>query len=264
MILAQDLKRMLPDWYEGIYETNLIIDIEQSQFDELATNINRAQSNMFVSTADSDTIRIYEAMLKISPNPSDTLQARRFRVLTRLASQKPYTNRYLEEMLSAFGSPVNVDYFYDEYRIAINSNFEKVGQIPDLEYLIRTIVPANILAEISNRLELNDLIEQIFLASSVTVCELVSITHDFAEKGNVSQSVFIAGGKVDTELQSITHDFKDSEQLQSTQYVATAQTQAEFQTLSHDFSQQIESKQNMVQSAGNVSAEFITINEESE
>lgn len=258
------LKELLPVWYEGIVETDVLIDVEQKLFDDLESQIKLAQNNQYVSTADSKTIAIYEQMLGIVTDPLDSLDLRRFRVLTRLTTQKPYTLRYLQEVLSSFGDPAELKMFYDEYRLLVEMNFEKLGQVSEIEYIFRTVVPANILADINNRLELNDLIEQIFLSSSVTVCELVSITHDFSEKDNVSQAAFMAGGQVDTELQSVTHDFKENEQLQSTQYVAVAQTQAEFQKLSHDFSQQVESKQNMVQSAGNVFAEFITINKESE
>ena len=264
MIVSQDLKRMLPDWYEGLYETDLLMTIEQSLIDDLATQINRAQSNLYISTADSETLAVYENMLRITRQNGDTLDMRRFRILTRLASQKPYTKRYFQEVLNAFGAPVTVKYFYNDYALKIESNFEQSGQMSDLEYLVRTVVPANILPEISNRLEMNDLNEEIYLGLAVTVCEFNQVTQDFVYQVGTQQGVYLASGQTDGSFVSVMHDFKQDMTTTALPYLGAGQTMANFRSVTQDFIGISETTQQVIQSSGNVVANFITINKGSE
>lgn len=264
MIVSQDLKRMLPDWYEGLHETNLLMTIEQSLIDDLAVQINRAQSNLYISTADSETLAVYENMLRITRQNGDTLDMRRFRILTRLASQKPYTMRYLEELLSSFGDPATVENKYGEYRIIINSYFEKQGQMSDLDYLVRTIIPANLITEISNHLRMNDLKERICLGASMTIGEMVVITQDFNQSKSIKGKASIAVGLSNVENQNVTADFVSNNQVAINATMAIGQTQVQFSDVTQDFrvveTTAIKSKH----AAGIVSAEFIEINKESE
>lgn len=264
MIVSQDLKRMLPDWYEGLYETDLLMTIEQSLIDDLATQINRAQSNLYISTADSETLAVYENMLRITRQNGDTLDMRRFRILTRLASQKPYTLRYLEELLSSFGDPVTVENKYNEYRIIINSYFEKQGQMSDLDYLVRTIIPANLITEISNHLRMNDLKERICLSASMTIGEMVVITQDFNKSKSIRGKASIAVGLSNVENQNVTADFIANNQVAINAAAAIGQTQAQFSDVTQDFRAVETTTIKSKNAAGIVSAEFIEINKESE
>ena len=212
MIVSQDLKRMLPDWYEGLYETNLLMTIEQSLIDDLAVQINRAQSNLYISTADSETLAVYENMLRITRQNGDTLDMRRFRILTRLASQKPYTMRYLEKLLSSFGDQVAVENKYNEYRIIINSYFEKQGQMSDLDYLVRTIIPANLMAEIKNEVR-GQARQTSFLACGMTCTELVVITQDFSESPEMTNLAYLPQGQTVTINQVVTQDVSETHDL---------------------------------------------------
>lgn len=264
MIATQDLKRMLPDWYGGLYETNLLMTIEQSLIDDLAVQINRAQSNLYISTADSETLAIYENMLRITRNNSDTLDMRRFRILTRLASQKPYTIRYLEEVLGSLGDPIIIRNIANDYKIAINSFFEKQGQVSDLEYIVRTVVPANILSEISNRLEMNGLNEEIYIGMAVTACEFNQVTQDFVYQGGTQQDAYLASGQTDGTFVSVMHDFKQDVTTTALPYLGAGQTMANFRSVTQDFIGTSETTQQAIQSSGNVVANFITINKGSE
>lgn len=230
MIVSQDLKRMLPDWYEGLYETNLLMTIEQSLIDDLVTQINRAQSNLYISTADSETLAVYENMLRITRQNGDTLDMRRFRILTRLASQKPYTLRYLEELLSSFGDPATVENKYNEYRIIINSYFEKQGQMSDLDYLVRTIIPANLMAEIKNEVR-GQARQTSFLACGMTCTELVVITQDFNESPEMTNIAYLPQGQTVTINQVVTQDISETYDLVNTASVANGLVIAEIKEI---------------------------------
>ncbi len=176
--MIDELKSLLPEWYHNVLEMNVLMGIEQHLAEEFLNQLETLQSNQYVSTADSRTISLYEQMLKITPESTDTLETRRFRVLTRMTSQVPYTERYLQELLSSFGEPVKLTMFYNEYRLLIEMNFEKAGQISELEYIFSSIVPANILVDARNSLKGEIPPSEVFLASIAIPTELVVISQD--------------------------------------------------------------------------------------
>ncbi|WP_071131376.1 putative phage tail protein [Enterococcus timonensis] len=259
MIEAQDLKKMLPNWYENIFETKLLMEIEQELFDELALQIKQTQSNQYVSTADSETLAVYENMLRIVRQSGDTLEMRRFRILSRLSTQKPYTKRYLEEVLLSFGSSVTITSIFDEYRVIIESYFEHQGQMSDLDYMIRTIIPANLVADVNNHLALGDLIEQIFLGAALSAGEFVTITQDFKQTSQTGQSVLAGTGVTAGHFNGVTADFKANTAATQSQKIAVASTLLAQSDLTHDYQAALATKQKAIQSAGAVSADFITL-----
>ncbi|MDT2757360.1 DUF2313 domain-containing protein [Enterococcus asini] len=216
------LKELLPNWYEGIVETDVLMDVEQKLFDELEAQINLAQSNQYVSTADAKTIAIYEQMLGIVTDPLDSLELRRFRVLTRLTTQKPYTLRYLQEVLSSFGDPAELTMFYNEYRLLVEMNFEKMGQVSEIEYIFRTVVPANILVDAQNELKAKVPKTQLFMAAGMTNTELVMITQDVAEAPSISTPIYQPFGVVISALEQTSQDIAQSPEIRLNQKSANA------------------------------------------
>lgn len=216
------LKELLPNWYEGIVETDALMDVEQKLFDDIEAQINLAQSNQYVSTADSKTITIYEQMLGIVTDPLDTLELRRFRVLTRLTTQKPYTIRYLQEVLSSFGDPAELTMFYNEYRLLVEMNFEKLGQVSEIEYIFRTVVPANILVDAQNKLKAKVPKTQLFMASGMTNTEFVMITQDVAEAPSISTPIYQPFGVVISDLEQTSQDIAQAPKIKLNQKSANA------------------------------------------
>ncbi|WP_368251403.1 putative phage tail protein [Enterococcus sp. 2201sp1_2201st1_B8_2201SCRN_220225] len=216
------LKELLPIWYEGIVETNILMDVEQRLFDNLESQIKLAQNNQYVSTADSKTIAIYEQMLGIVTDPLDSLDLRRFRVLTRLTTQKPYTMRYLQEVLPSFGDPAELTMFYNEYRLLVEMNFEKLGQVSEIEYIFRTVVPANILVDAQNELKANVPKTQLFMAAGMTNTELVMITQDVAEVPSISAPIYQPFGVVISDLEQTSQDIAKAPEIRLNQKLANA------------------------------------------
>lgn len=216
------LKELLPNWYEGIVETDVLMDVEQKLFDDIEAQINLAQSNQYVSTADSKTIAIYEQMLGIVTDPLDSLELRRFRVLTRLTTQKPYTLKYLQEVLSSFGDPAELTMFYNEYRLLVEMNFEKLGQVSEIEYIFRTVVPANILVEAQNELKAKVPKAQLFMAAGMTNTEFVMITQDVAEAPSISTPIYQPFGVVISDLEQTSQDIAKAPEIRFNQKSANA------------------------------------------
>ncbi len=259
MIETINLKEMLPEWYQGVYEMNKLMEVEQSLLDELALKIKQSQDNLYVSTADSDTIRIYEQMLKIATTSDDTLESRRFRVLTRLASQKPYTKRYLTEMLNSIGTDVTVTCLYDEYTVLINSAFERKGQMVDVDYLIRTIVPANLQVDVRNVLRINAANLKLKQASALTSDEVIYITHDFTSQQRTQQVLVAAAANVAVDQATLTHDFKTGQSTTVNAVIGGGSTAVATLTSTQDYKSAITTSDTLDTAGGVVTADFYTI-----
>ncbi|MFS1193744.1 putative phage tail protein [Enterococcus lactis] len=222
MISRFDLRDLMPTWYQGIIETDLLMNLENDLFEKLRLQIEKVQSNQYVSTADSKTIALYEQMLGINPDAVDTLEMRRFRVLTRMTSQVPYTEKYLKELLSSFGDPAELTMFYSEYRLLVEMNFEKLGQVSEIEYIFRTVVPANILVDAQNELKAKVPKTQLFMASGMTNTELVMITQDVAEVPSISAPIYQPFCVVISDLEQTSQDIAKSPEIRLNQKSANA------------------------------------------
>lgn len=214
-----DLRNYLPDYYNGVYEFETLMHVENDLLGALSDNIERSRANLYVATADSDTLSIYETMLKLPPTPNASLSARRFRILARLTGQKPYTLRYLAEMVAAFGSPVNLSLDYNAYTLNLATQFDKEGQAEELDYLLRVTVPANILLNVKNALNIATKSGE-FLASRTVTHDVVTLTGDKVQDVPAKGSEFLAGSMVSHDVVTLTSDIKQEISKTATQYHA--------------------------------------------
>lgn len=134
----------------------------------------RALRNEFIETADEYGIRRYEQMLKVYPSKEDTIESRRNRILARWMKTLPYTQKMLiEKLVSICGeNDFSIIKGYDEYRIDIVVSAEAYGQVEELEDTIGTMVPANMILIIENKILCD-------IESSVTATGGVSFTETY-------------------------------------------------------------------------------------
>lgn len=89
--------------------------------------IDRTLANMFIETADEYGIKRYEDMMDIVPDEEDTLDTRRFRVLTLWNDYVPYTKSELyKRLVKQFGTTVNTLVALNGIK---NKNLIYVGQV---------------------------------------------------------------------------------------------------------------------------------------
>ncbi|WP_317115418.1 putative phage tail protein, partial [Clostridium neonatale] len=67
----------------------------------LWAEIERAQNNQFISSSDEYGVARRENMLSIKPKNTETLDDRKFRLLSREIEKLPYTYRVLKNKLKA-------------------------------------------------------------------------------------------------------------------------------------------------------------------
>src|SRR5699024_7642842 len=94
------IKPYFPLLYENILEIDTLVEAENSILDKLNAEINRVKDNEYIVTADKETIKRYEILLRITDGDDKDLEFRRQRVLNRLAMNMPFTLRTLKQKLN--------------------------------------------------------------------------------------------------------------------------------------------------------------------
>ena len=143
--MSNKIIQHIPHYERGVFEFQKISEAENAELDYAKTNFNKVLENQFVLTADSDGLAMFEKLYGIVPEPTDTLDFRRQRILNRARLQPPFTETFLRLMLdSLLGEGLYtliVD--YANYIIYINSSSANENQQTEVAILVDKIKPAN-------------------------------------------------------------------------------------------------------------------------
>lgn len=174
-----ELVSYLPSFVAEYRQMRETLTAEDPEFKLVWDAAARTLRNEFVETADEYGLRRYEQMLKVYPSKEDTIESRRNRVLARWMRSLPYTQKMLiEKLVSICGeNDFTIIKGYDEYRIDIAVSAETYGQVEELENTIGTMIPANMILIIENRILCN--VESfVSAAGSVSFTEAYFIASD--------------------------------------------------------------------------------------
>ena len=83
----------LPQYMQDYLEIANIMGTEQPEIDKLWGSIEAAFSDQFIMDASAYGVARWESMLKISPKDTDTLDERKFRILSRLNQEQRFRLR---------------------------------------------------------------------------------------------------------------------------------------------------------------------------
>lgn len=140
-------KKYIPAYYGEIREIEVIAGAQGANIDVLNNELQLAVDNQFVLTANSKVISIYEELFQIKSDPTaEDLSFRRQRVLNRLKTRPPFTERYLKERLVEMFGEGNFELYidYNKYQLKLESSVSNYNRFKEAEILIREIKPANI------------------------------------------------------------------------------------------------------------------------
>lgn len=142
----------LPNLYKNNVEMNNIIYSEENEFENgIKANIEKEFLNTFPNKTNSDGIERFEKILNIKSNKySETEEFRRKRIISRLVSSIPFTERFMVAQLNEMLGEGNWNYTidYNSYKLTINSLTPgKEWLVEVISFLERT-VPVNIAWEI--------------------------------------------------------------------------------------------------------------------
>lgn len=206
MIREVDLISYLPEFMQNYKEPVATLEAENPEFQIIWDASSRVLKNRFISTADEYGISRFEALLGIYPRTEDTLESRRSRVQSNWFNKIPYTWKILLQKLLVLHGDANFMLYHDfetGYTLTLDTELELYGQVEELERMLTTILPENIIINVRNIFSCN---AQGDLYSTGGVCQIDEffITQDYSMNQVIEGELNLAAGANVTVTEIIT------------------------------------------------------------
>lgn len=137
------LRELLPEYYEDVYDMQVIMRVEQVVLDELQTEFEKQQANMFVLTADDDGISVWESMFGLN-GVGQSLDNRRYAVLAQLLQPQPITIAYLNSVIKRLNINAYIQSVGSDYHVNLNMQGMNAESGQRLDDLLMRMLPANL------------------------------------------------------------------------------------------------------------------------
>lgn len=222
MIREVDLVSYLPPFVADFKEIAVTLEAENPEFKIIWDAANQVLYNEFIATADEYGISRFEAILKILPSKEDTLESRRARVQARWFNAIPYTMKALISKLIALYGDNNftITKQFDFYRLELETHLELYGQVDELEYIINTMLPCNIVVVSDNKI-ICDVKGLVAFAGGICITEHFFITNDSRETVVANGAAVHGAGVVNTASVIITNDFNEQFNITGTSSIGS-------------------------------------------
>jgi hypothetical protein len=171
--MACNLIDYLPRFLQEIREYKALTDTEQPEMTLLWDELDDVQKDQFVVTATINGVSRWEAVLNIKPKASDSLEDRKFRIMTRLNEQIPYTITGLRKQMETLCGAGNYEILLDNgaYTLSVKVGLAAKNNYDDVDAMVNRMVPANLLVDISLKYNQHVTLEE------YTHQQLASYTH---------------------------------------------------------------------------------------
>lgn len=164
----------LPQILKEVKELKAIADSENPELQSLWTSIANALSDQFVNDATEYGVSRLEKILKIVAKGTDSLDDRKFRILTRLNEQLPHTYRTLQNQLANLcgedGYTLTLN--HSQYTMTVRVALTAKSNFNDVDALLQRVTPANIVIDLSLMYNQHQTLAQL------THQQLSAYTHD--------------------------------------------------------------------------------------
>lgn len=228
------LDSLLPDYYDDVIDMHQLTKAEQPQLDDLHASIELSQARLFVATADSDGLSVFENMLNIVTTSGSTVESRRKVIMSRLLDRKPYTITYLRSILSTLGGPATVAQDATNYELQVEVSLDQPNQTDELDRILTETVPANMTVKSHNSIYA-DASGPAFFVGGIAVVDTVTLTNDW--RGNSSLNAVAHGGASISylEQQQLTNDWQQVQSVTSSANGVAYGTATDTVTLTNDW-----------------------------
>lgn len=148
MARYEEIRRLFPHIYDNNLEIDTIAQTEAKMFDDLDINFKDFINNQYITTATLRGIEEYERMYGIVSDPvTESIEFRRARIISRLASIPPYTMIFLRQRLDQLIGEDNymahVD--YNNHTLYIEGNTPDSSWYHEIFVFINQIKPASLI-----------------------------------------------------------------------------------------------------------------------
>lgn len=209
MIREVDLASYLPGFMQSYKEPAAALEAENPEFAVIWDATNKVLYNHFISTADEYGISRFETILGIYPSEEDTVESRRSRIQSKWFDKIPYTWRVLLQKLTVLCGDSDfllTHNFAEGYTLTIQTGLELYGQVEELENIINSIIPCNIIVHSKNRV-VYDACGTAFFGGGLVFMNWFTITNDFKQTLAAQSKAAFGGGIVQTAILQIGQDF---------------------------------------------------------
>lgn len=166
MIIAYDvdLLHYYPQVLKDIKELQKICEAENPEIKLALDGIVRMYNNQFIELMDEYGCERWEGILNITPMSSDTLEDRRFRIMTKLRGNLPYTWLNLKKILNDIvegDNEIDMSYDMDNFRLTVKIALTSTKHLDEVKKLLEEIVPANIILDVNLQFNTHGIIRQL-------------------------------------------------------------------------------------------------------
>ena len=136
----------LPGFLRNIREYKALAEAFDPVLEDLKERITAFPLSVLPGTAEDDILRRWEKMTELSS--IGTLEQRRFRLLSRLGSLRPYTVEQLRRQLaSAFGKDdcFSVDVDGENFTLTVEVDSDSADVLAAMTEELRRMIPANLI-----------------------------------------------------------------------------------------------------------------------
>ncbi|WP_400194603.1 putative phage tail protein [Lysinibacillus telephonicus] len=148
-----NLLSYIPPVLHEIKEIVEIANVEKKPIEGTWQAIEDSLNNQFIVTANEEGVSRYERMLKMNVPATDTLETRRFRLLTRFQEQAPYTKTVLKQLLDTLLGEDHYTLNRDTANKTLSVKIELTvkGQFDAVFLLLERITPQNMILTVELR-----------------------------------------------------------------------------------------------------------------
>lgn len=178
MAKTVEVQSYWPEVLSSLKEFQAIAMAENPELTDLWTDIGNAFNDQYVNDATEDGVKRYESILKIVPKATETLNERKFKILTRYNEQLPYTYKALQERLDTLCGPdgYTVELNLPVYEVKVRVRLSAQSSFNAVDDLLDNIVPMNMI------IDLDLLYNKHSQLAAYTHAELSVYTHDQLRK----------------------------------------------------------------------------------
>ena len=141
----------LPYVVQEFKEFQGITSGEQPEFDLVWDAHEQVFANQFINTMDNYGLSRWEEILRLVPKATDSLNVRRFRVLSRLNERLPYTLPQLRNILQTLCGKGNftAEIQTRSYELVVRIDRAAKSNFSDVASLLDKVTPTNLLINLS-------------------------------------------------------------------------------------------------------------------
>lgn len=174
MATDRKLIQYLPPFMQEYPEMQKIMEVEQPEIDLLWSTTEAVFADQFIQDATVNGVSRWESMLGISPKGTDTLDERKFKILTRLNQELPYTVTKLHEVLTTVCGAGNfsINLQPNEYHIEIKLALANKNNYNEVVDVLKKMIPANMTQLVQIMYNSHDVLKRFSYA------EMTAYTHE--------------------------------------------------------------------------------------